>query len=266
MNRLYPKISIVTASYNQGEFIEEAVKSVINQNYPNFEHIIFDNCSTDGTVDILKKYTHLIWTSEPDNGQSDALNKGFRLATGEFIGWLNADDLYLQGCFYSIARFFENYPKSDIVYGDYRLIDKDGALIRLRKELPFDLFMLKYLHVLCIPTASSFFRRRVFEGGNFLNIYYRYAMDYDFLLRLALRGYKFAHILQVIADFRWHAGSKSLKQKSAQKEEMERALLIHDGFLKRFHNPALGYIRGFLMFVARAKRFLLKLLCGHYFA
>lgn len=262
----YPKISIVTASFNQARFVTQAIESVLKQNYPNFEHIIFDNCSSDGSVDIFKKYPHLIWASEPDNGQSEALNKGFRKATGEFIGWLNADDLYLPGCFFSMVKFFENFPKADIVYGDYKLIDQGGGLIKLRRELPFDLFMLKYLHVLCIPTAASFFRKGIFDSGNFLDVSYRYAMDYEFFLRLALQGCSFVHIPKDIAEFRWHIDSKSLKQKSAQKQEMECALLYHDSFLKRLHNPLLGLIRNSLMILARAKRVLLKLLSGHYFA
>lgn len=266
MDESYPKISIVTASYNQAKFLEEAIKSVVKQDYPNFEHIIFDNCSTDGTIDILKKYPHLIWTSEPDVGQVDALNKGFKKSTGEFIGWLNTDDLYLPNCFYSIAKSFKNYPDADIVYGDYRLIDQNGILIKFRRELPFDLFMFKYLHLTYIPTTTSFFRRKIFDDGNFLNVEYQYTMEYEFFFRLALRGYHFRHIPQIMSDFRLHADSKTSKQSLRQREDMEHALLIHDKFLQRFQGPTLTFVRNFLMLMARGKRFLLKLLYGAYFA
>jgi len=102
-----PKITIVTPSFNQGNFIDENIQSVLTQNYPNFEHIIIDGGSIDGTVDILKKYSHLKWVSEPDRGQASALNKGFRMATGDVIGWLNSDDSYLPGTFEVVARAFD---------------------------------------------------------------------------------------------------------------------------------------------------------------
>ena len=102
-----PKITIVTPSFNQGKFIDENIQSVLTQNYPNFEHIIIDGGSIDGTVDILKKYSHLKWVSEPDRGQASALNKGFRMATGDVIGWLNSDDSYLPGTFEVVARAFD---------------------------------------------------------------------------------------------------------------------------------------------------------------
>ena len=94
-----PKISIVTPSYNSAKFIEDCIQSVLKQNYPNFEHIVIDGGSTDGTVEILKQYPHLKWISEPDEGQSDALNKGFKMAEGDILGWLNADDVYLKNVF-----------------------------------------------------------------------------------------------------------------------------------------------------------------------
>ncbi len=156
MDRTYPKISIVTPSFNQGKFIDSAIQSVLQQNYSNFEHIILDNCSTDRTVEILQQYPHLIWQSKPDRGQSDALNQGFRMATGDIIGWLNADDLYLPECFNKIASSFASCPESDVAYGDYRWIDEQGNIIQFRKELDFDFFILKYLHVLYIPSTSTF--------------------------------------------------------------------------------------------------------------
>ncbi len=113
MEQSYPKISIVTPSYNSAEFIEDCIQSVLKQNYPNFEHIIIDGGSTDGTVEILKKYPHLKWISEPDEGQSDALNKGFKKAEGDIIGWLNSDDVYLPGTFNKVADILSN-DKIDI--------------------------------------------------------------------------------------------------------------------------------------------------------
>lgn len=265
MNQTSPKISIVTPSYNQGQFIEMAIKSVLEQGYPNFEHIILDNCSTDETVAILEKYPHLVWQSKRDRGQSDALNQGFRLTTGNIIGWLNADDQYLPGCFDRVARSFLNCPEADIVYGDYYWIDERGKIIQSRKELDFDLFILKYLHVLYIPSTSTFFRQKIFAEDNFLDTSLTYSMDYEFFLRLANQKYKFIHIDSYLANFRWHKHNKSSVATKAQLEEKNSSLLRHDRFLQQLAPPALSLTRKFLELLARAKRFLLKGFKGYYF-
>jgi len=257
------KISIVTASFNQGSYIAAAIESVLAQDHSNVEHIIVDNCSTDETAKVLAKYPHLKVICERDQGQSDALNKGFKLATGDIIGWLNADDLYLPGCFKHVLETLTKHPEYDLVYGDYRFVDAQGNLMRVRKELGFDIFMLKYLHVLYIPTTTTFMRKKIFDEGNFLDIDYHYAMDYDFFVRLAQQGYQFGHIPHVMADFRWHADAKS-QQVSKAKAEMEKALLAHDPVLKNLPNSQRRWIRNLLMMIARGKRTILKLFCGAY--
>lgn len=265
MNKTYPKISIVTPSYNQGRFIESAIQSVLNQNYPNFEHIILDNCSTDGTVEILQKYPHLVWKSKPDQGQSDALNQGFRLATGDIIGWLNADDLYLPKCFEQTVKSFANSAESSIAYGDYRWVNEQGQVIQFRKELDFDWFILKYLHVLYIPSTSTFFKRKIFEEENFLDTSLKYSMDYEFFLRLARQKYHFVHINSYLADFRWHQENKSTIAYLEQKEEKTRALLRHDSFLQKIPPHIQSLIRNLLEILARGKRYFLKGFKGYYF-
>ena len=257
------KISIITPSFNQGAFIAEAIESVLVQHYANVEHIILDNCSTDETAKVLARYPHLKVIFEKDKGQSDALNKGFKAATGDIVGWLNADDKYLPGCFDHILEVFTKNSEFDLVYGDYRLVNVKGELIRVRKELGFDFFMLKYLHVLYIPTTTTFFRRKIFDEGNFIDINYHYSMDYEFFMRLAGRGYKFGYISQVIADFRWHEDAKS-QQIAKAKAEMERALLLHDKLLKRLPYFLGNLVRQLFMCIARAKRILLKLFDGAY--
>lgn len=269
MTRL--KISIVTPSLNQGNFIEEATLSVLNQRYPDYEHIVVDGGSQDQTLDILRKYSSktkkLRWISEPDRGQSDALNKGFRLASGDIIGWLNADDRYLPGCFSRVIDFFSRNPDVDVVYGDYRFIDEKGKIIKLRKEIDFDFFILKYLHVLYIPSTATFFRRKIIDDGNFLSEDYHYAMDYEFFLRLALKGYKFAHIPEYLADFRWHPESKSTKAANKQRLEQERALENMDPLLRSISNVALRHsLRKIFLILARGKRTWFKLLRGSYWA
>lgn len=258
------KISVVTPSWNQAIYLKDAVESVHQQSYKNVEHLVFDNCSTDGSVEILKSYPHLCAVIEPDKGQSDALNKGFKAASGDIIGWLNSDDRYLPGCFQTVVDFFNAHPECDIVYGDYRLIDGNGALISKRKELPFDLFMLKYLHVLCIPSTTVFFRRRIFEENNFLDVSYHYAMDYEYFLRLALKGYKFCYCPSYLADFRTYPESKSQRQTVVQLQEMEKALLHYDDSLRRLNAPLRGCVRRILMVLARSKRSALKFINGAY--
>jgi len=258
------KISIITPSFNQGSFIQEAIESVLAQQYANVEHIIVDNCSTDGTSEILARYPHLKVICEKDKGQSDALNKGFKMAAGDIIGWLNADDKYLPGCFDHVLEGFTKNPEFDLLYGDYRFVDAQGKLIRVRKELGFDAFMLKYLHVLYIPTTTTFFRRKVFDEDNFLDIEYHYAMDYEFYVRLASLGYWFGHIPWLMADFRWHAQAKS-QQIAKAKAEMEKALLSHDQMLRRLPAVLRVLISHLFMFLARAKRTVLKFCHGAYF-
>ncbi|NMG11027.1 glycosyltransferase family 2 protein [Brasilonema sp. UFV-L1] len=261
----YPKISIVTPSYNQGHFIELAIQSVLEQNYQNFEHIILDNCSTDQTLKVLKKYDHLTWISEPDKGQSDALNKGFRMATGDIIGWLNADDKYLPGCFQKIANCFAEYPESDIAYGDYRWVNEKGDVFQSRREIDFDPFILKYLHILYIPSTSTFFKRRIFDEGNFLDTSLKYAMDYEFFLRLEHKKYNFIHVNSYLADFRWHTDNKSVTALDKQIDELEIALLRHDDFLRKVPASARSLFREILKLMARTKRYLLKATKGYYF-
>ena len=184
-----PKISVVSPSYNQGRFIETCIKSVLQQEFPNFEHIVVDGGSTDETLEILGKYDHVKWISESDQGMQDALNKGFRMATGEIIGWLNTDDYYLPGCFAKVANYFLSHPETDVLYGDYRWVDQDGRVTQLRREIDFDVFILKYLHVLYIPTTATFIHKRVASGRPLINLDYSYAMDYELFLRLPLEHF-----------------------------------------------------------------------------
>ncbi|MDQ3190406.1 MAG: glycosyltransferase, partial [Bacteroidota bacterium] len=154
------KISIVTPSYNQAHFIEEAIESVICQNYTNFEHIVIDGGSTDNTIKVLEKYSHLIWISEPDEGQSDAINKGFKMATGDIIGWLNADDLYLPNTFKEVAKNLKK-DEIDAVYGNYKFID---ALGRVTRELVTQNSKKWISLFYCfIPSTTFFFKRKIID-------------------------------------------------------------------------------------------------------
>jgi glycosyltransferase involved in cell wall biosynthesis len=272
MSRSYPKISIVTPSFNQGRYIEEALLSVKQQDYPAVEHIVLDGASTDGTVEILRRYSempgwgHLRWISEPDDGQSHALNKGFRMATGDIIGWLNSDDRYHPGCFRAVIDAFSEYPQADIIYGDYMWIDENDRILQLRREIAFNRFVLLYHRVLYIPTTSTFFRRRIFDERNLLDLGLQYAMDYEFFLRLTEKGYRFKHLPNLLADFRWHSQSKSRTRAHEQLQEHDRIVQMYSRILRGFHAGICRrlVLKG-LQAAAASARYSEKLLRGYYF-
>jgi glycosyltransferase involved in cell wall biosynthesis len=266
------KISIVTPSFNQGAFIEEALVSVKAQNYPDVEHIVIDGASTDQTLDILRRYSgtpgweHLRWISEPDQGQTDALNKGFRMATGNIVGWLNSDDRYRPDCFAKIAQEFAKHGEADIIYGDYTWMDEKGQVKCVRREIEFSEFILAYHRVLYVASVSTFFRRRLFEEGNWLDTNFQFAMDFEFFLRLVSKGYQFHHIRSVLADFRWHSQNKSTTASQKQFADHTVIALMYSPVLRKmqgtpYQKPALAILRA----VAAALRYWKKLFQGCYF-
>lgn len=266
------RISIVTPSFNQAAFIDDALKSVKNQGCSALEHIVVDGASTDGTVEILDRcssqpgWVHLRWVSEPDRGQSDALNKGFRLATGDIIGWLNSDDRYRPGCFEAVVAAFSEYPQADIIYGDYTCIDEKGKLKQIRREISFNQFILLYHQSLYIPSTATFFRRRIFEEGNFIDVDLQYSMDYEFFLRLARRGYRFKHISGLLADFRWHSQSKSIASTDGQVRELDQIVRSNSQLLARLPTDGLRTLAlHCLRAVAAGLRYSEKLIKGYYF-
>src|SRR5271154_3223558 len=217
-----PLISVVTPSFNQREFIGEALASVQRQNHKNCEHLVIDGMSTDGTVDLLRSLAgdkNIVWISEQDSGQSEALNKGFRRAKGEIIGWLNSDDRYRAGCFEHVVQAFEDNPEVDIIYGDYLTMDESGKVLKIRREIEFSAFILLYHRVLYIPTTATFFRRRIFDENNWLKENLQYAMDLEFFIRLSARGYRFKHLPEILAGFRIHPESKSCSFPDRQRRE-----------------------------------------------
>jgi glycosyltransferase involved in cell wall biosynthesis len=266
------KFSIITPSLNQRAYIEDALHSVKDQSYLPVEHIVIDGASTDGTVEVLRRYSnqpgwgHLRWISEPDRGQSDALNKGFGLASGEIIGWLNSDDCYRSECFRSVAEAFERSPAAHVLYGDYTWIDSSGAMLKVRREIEFNPFILLYHRVLPVPTPSAFFRRRIFDDGNFIDVQYHYSMDYEFFLRLVQKGYRFQHVPQVLADFRWQPQSKSSMYPGKQIEERDLIVVQYSSWLRQMPR---GKLRSGLLGLLRSQAALLywsqKFLRGYYF-
>lgn len=216
MTRL--KVSIITPSYNQGRYIEETIKSVMNQDYPDIEHIIVDGGSTDGTRDVLNRYPHLKWISEPDEGQSDALNKGFKMSGGEIIGWLNSDDTYVPNVIRRVVREFENDHELDMLYGDCNKIDENGRVIYKYDSPPFN---LKRLITGCnsyIPQPSAFFRRRIFDRVGYLDKKLHFVMDQDLFIKIGMHG-KVKKIDVPISNFRKHDDAKTGRYMLKMKKE-----------------------------------------------
>ncbi len=266
-----PRISIITPSFNQASFIGEALESVRLQNNDNCEHLVIDGMSTDGTIDLLRDQTrnreqrNMFWISERDRGQSEALNKGFRRANGEIIGWLNSDDRYRAKCFEHVVQAFEDNPDVDIIYGDYLMVDEVGKVLKIRREIEFNAFILLYHHILYIPTTATFFRRRIFEEGNWLDETLQYAMDLEFFIRLAERGYRFKHIPQLLADFRMQPNSKTCRSPDRQRMEHRQVVFAAAPIFRRLESPSLrGLVLTLLRSIACIRRYSEKMLRGYY--
>lgn len=183
MEKNNPRISIISPSFNQGGFIAECIESVLNQGYSNFEHIIVDGGSSDGTVEILKKYTHLKWVSEPDKGLANALNKGLKMASGEIIGWLNTDDYYLPGVFSELAAQMQLPQVKWLIGGIRAYYESSGTFV----AVPFKPIQYKSLKKNCdnMRTPAAFYRKELLEQTGGFNENLHMVMDYDMYIRLA---------------------------------------------------------------------------------
>ena len=175
------KISVITPSFNQGRFIEDAIRSVLIQDYPDFEHIVIDNCSWDNTIDVLKKYPHIRWISEPDHGQSHALNKGFAMATGEILAWLNCDDFYLREAFHTAARALSD-PGIDGVYSDLQFCDVNWTITKHYKSHRPVKFLSLFHNF--ISSECFFFKRKIIDNQVLVREDLHYCMDQDFAANL----------------------------------------------------------------------------------
>lgn len=208
------KISVITPSYNQAQFIERTIESVLNQNYPELEYIIMDGGSTDGTVEILKKYSdRIIWKSEKDNGQSDAINKGLRIATGDIVTYLNSDDTYEPNAFTKVIKFFQKNPDKKWAYGKCKIIDAADQEIRKPITLYKNLLLKKYSYTKLlsenfISQPATFWKREIHAKIGFFDENEHFCMDYEFWLRIG-KNYPAGVINDYLANFRYHTNSKS---------------------------------------------------------
>lgn len=241
----HPKISIITVSYNHGEFIRQNIESVLNQNYPNVEHIIVDGGSTDGTVEILRSYPHLRWTSEQDRGQSDALNKGFSRATGDIIGWLNSDDWYAPDIFQEVVESLKEYP---VVLGAGAQTDRAGTVTEVIPNIArsvYDLWRYWIPHA-WLAQPPIFFTRALLEevkinDGVYVDEGFFFTMDYELWMRMAAKVPFVNRIDKVLAYYRIYDTNKTGSRPLATQRECSRVFRRHAS-LGGFHEQDLSFV------------------------
>lgn len=241
MKRNLPSISLITPSYNQAEYLERTINSVISQKYPELEYIIMDGGSSDNTLKILKKYnSQIIWESKKDRGQADAINKGIIKSTGDIISYLNSDDILLPECLEKVSYYFSKNPDCQWVTGDCHIIDKNDNIINSYINL-YKRFWLKYLRsgksltiVNFISQPGTFWRRKIMNKIGFFNPELHFAMDYDFWLRI-MNIYKLGYIDEYISGFRVQDGSKSFREYRKLLDEGYQAAKKNSKVLAYFH-------------------------------
>jgi glycosyltransferase involved in cell wall biosynthesis len=208
MKTTVPMISVITPSYNQGQYIEATIQSVLNQSYSNIEYIVIDGGSTDGTIEILKKYDgSLKWISEKDNGPEDAINKGFGMAQGDIFAWLASDDVFETDSLQKAMDVFCKQPDVAMVYGRCQYIDRNGDVIG---ECPTEPFNYEYLAVYnFVAQPSAFFRRSAYEDAGGISLTLRQASDYDLWIRLT-KNRKVIYLSDFLSSYRLHYAAKTL--------------------------------------------------------
>jgi glycosyltransferase involved in cell wall biosynthesis len=221
-----PLVSIITPSLNQGRFIEETIESVRGQDYARIEHIVLDAGSRDGTLEVLGRYPGLRWTSEPDGGQTCAINRGFRLATGEILSWLNADDVLLPGAVTAVVDAFRRDAEAMMVYGDGDLIDEHSRTLQpFRFTEPFNLRRLVEVHDYILQ-PSAFVRRPALEAVGYLDESLTWAMDWDLWIRIGQR-FPVRYLPRRLAQARLHRDTKTNRAGWSKLVEMHRILRRH---------------------------------------
>ncbi len=200
-----PRISVITPSFNSATTLRETIESVVKQNYPNLEHIVVDGGSTDGTLDILRQYPHLLWTSEKDEGHYHAMNKGIQRCQGEVVAILNADDCYREGALRKVGEAFQNHPDWDGLFADGVYVDGQGKPIFSRKEAVFDYDVLRFGQVCYVMHPTLFLRKQVYDRlGGYKHREFLNCCDVELHLRLGQARCRIGHIPEFLVNFRIH--------------------------------------------------------------
>lgn len=214
-------VSIVTPSYNQAEFIEETILSIQNQTYPFVEHIIVDGASTDGTIDILKKYgDKIVWVSEPDNGETEAVNKGFKMARGKIMGWVSSDNTLEPDAIEKVITFFKEHPDVDMVSGGANIIDKSGKLLEViysPKVFSVKRLIRKFGSYGMLEPAT-FIKKNALEEVGMLDPSIKYANELGLFIKIGMK-YNVEHIPHILANVRFHPEATALRKSKEVKAE-----------------------------------------------
>lgn len=218
-----PLVSIITPSYEQAAFLEDTLRSVIEQDYPNIEYLVVDGGSTDGSVDIIKTHAANItwWVSEPDKGQADAINKGLTRAKGEIVAWLNSDDVYRPGAVRQAVAALQQHPQAGMVYADLESMDRSGRVFNTIRYRQFSLLDLLSFEIIGQPTV--FMRRDVLQQAGPLDAGYRYLLDHQLWLRMFQLA-PAVYVPQVWAAARHHASAKNVGEAAGFGREAMRIL------------------------------------------
>ena len=229
------RISVITPSFNSAPHLKRMIESVKSQKGRfDVEHIIFDNCSDDGSRFLLQNYANdssevlVRLFIEPDHGQSAAINKGFVLATGDLVCWLNADETYEPGALEKVVKLVNQHPEYDIYFGDFYYTDAAGSKTNIRRAFGFSRWMLLY-YGCYIPSCATFIKRRVIENGNLLDETYRVTMDYEYYIRLLRTGYKFFYIRYPLSTFSLRDDNVSVANYARRRSERYRVLNTYSG-------------------------------------
>jgi glycosyltransferase involved in cell wall biosynthesis len=218
-------VSIITPSYNQAKYLEQTIQSVLNQDYKKIEYIVIDGGSNDGSIDIIKKYQDKFayWISEKDNGQADAINKGFAKANGEVIAWLNSDDYYLPNTISQVVKTFEENPDVVLIYGNMLAVDENGKTFNILNYKQLSLEDLICFQIIGQPAV--FFRSSALQKTNGLNLDFHFLLDHLFWIELAQHG-KILHVNQTWSAARYHAEAKNRAKAAEFGKEAFRILSL----------------------------------------
>jgi glycosyltransferase involved in cell wall biosynthesis len=224
-----PKISVVTVCYNSEHTIQQTIDSVVNQAYPNLEHIIVDGGSKDKTLDIVRRYPHLLWSSAKDKGIYDAMNKGIQRSCGEIVVMLNSDDCFRDGALLTVGRAFQKNPDWDGLFGDIIYVDGENREIYRREEAKFDYDVLRFGKVCYVIHPTLFLKKAIHNKIGLYSDQYINCADYDLILKLGRTGCKIGHVPEYLVDFRYHDFGQGSDKRVMQNvsRESKRLMLEH---------------------------------------